>query len=518
MFKPIPEGIDREKKTRRTNSIGRLKEIINKGGAVGEMLSVFERDDSKTQRGSLRIDDPVSFDDIDLDTKADPATYSFYGRLINKECKDKGIPSPYPGGIEWTFRNTKDRVWTVNTLMYLLIQRRTAEQFILDMKETIDILHDKVSKGEAKIKELTEVVAEKDGKISVLNPEREIKRKTDAYHAREELFRQKEESFLKQAEAFKRKEQQMEIDYKKLTKHLANTRKAKMDAERKNQLIQNQKRNLETQYINIQKRLKSKLDQASKKYMSDLSMQQIGEYTLFETEEEKRKRKLKDKAQVAWDVVEDWNAKMMESLEGVKSENEILRSEIEDLKQRQLGMSALSDLSRSHLQTPNQDLDNESHRGPSVYDFYFAKITDIFAEYVPESVDEVSMVLQSFPQKEHYIYERVCGRFGITPVPEYLGPTVINASLTESNIVKSGLNRNSFRQVELKVGENEKVPRKISTRSMTSLSWLDDNAMDDISVELERGWSFADSISIYSKHSKEIGNPTSKQPGNSTPC
>merc|ERR1719357_403930 len=159
------------------------------------MFSVFETDDSKT-RESLLIDDDVSFDDIDLDTKADPATYSFYGRLINKECKDKGIPSPYPGGIEWTFRNTKDRVWTVNTLMYLLIQRRTAEQFILDMKETINILHDKLSKGDAKIKELSEVVAEKDGQISILNPERQIKRKTDAYHAREELFRQKEESFL----------------------------------------------------------------------------------------------------------------------------------------------------------------------------------------------------------------------------------------------------------------------------------------------------------------------------------
>jgi len=344
-----------------------------------------------------------------------------------------------------------------------------------------------------------------------LNPERQIKRKTDAYHAREELFRQKEESFLKQAEAFKRKEQQMEIDYKKLTKDLANTRKAKMDAERKNQLIQNQKRSLETQYKNIQKRLKSKLDQVNKKSMADLSIQQIGEYTLFESEEEKRKRKLKDKEQVVWDVIEEWNTKMMESLEGVKSENEILKAEIEDLKQRQKRMSALSDLSRSHLQTPNRDLDNESHRGPSVYEFYFARLTDIFAEHVPESVEEVPTVLQSFPQREHYIYEKVCSRFGITPVSEYLGPIAINASLTESNIVKSGLNRMSFRHEELKVGENGKIPKQISARSMTSLSWLDDNAMDDISVELERGWSFADSIS--SKHLKDM-----KQLGNSTPC
>jgi len=499
--KPIPEGLQREKKTRRTNSIDRLDTIIKKGGAVGELFSVFEADESKTQRGSMLDNDPVTFDDIDLDTKADPATYSFYGRLINKECKGKGIPSPYPGGIDWTFRNTKDRVWTVNTLMYLLIQRRSAEQFILDMKDTIDILHDKVSKGEEKIKELTEVLAEKNEQIVVSNVEREIKRKTDAYHAREELFRQKQESFLKQTEAFKRKEQQMEIDYKKLTKDLANIRKAKTDVERKNRLIQNQKRIIETQYKNIQKRLKSKLDQGSKKSMSVLAMQQIGEYTLFENEDDKRKRKRKDKEQVAWDIVEEWNQKIMKNFEGVKSENEILRTKIDDLNQ-QLRMSAFSDVSRS----PN----NDRHRGLSVYDFYFARLTEIFAKHVPESLEEVPMVLQSFPHREHYIYERVCTRFGITPVPQYLGPNEVSATLTESNIVKSGLNRMSFRHEDLKVDENGKEPGAVRS---TSLSWLDET-MDDISVELERGWSFADSISLHSKHFKDMGNTTGKQLGN----
>jgi len=490
--KPIPEGLQREK-CRRTNSIDRLDHIIKKGGAVGELFSVFETDESK-QRGSILDDDPMTFDDIDLDTKADPATYSFYGRLINKECKDKGIPSPYPGGIDWTFRNTKDRVWTVNTLMYLLVQRRTAEEFILNMKDTINILHDRVNKGEEKIEELTVELADKDE----FNPEREIKRKTDAYHAREELFRQKQESFIKQIEAFKRKEQQMEIDFKKLTKDLANIRKAKTDVERKNQLIQNQKRNLENQYKHIQRRLKSKLDQASKKSMSVLAMRQIGEYTLFENEDDKRKRKLRDKEKVAWDIVEEWNQKIMESFEGVKSENEILRTRIEDLNQ-QLRMSAFSDVSRS----PN-------NRGPSIYDFYFARLTDIFAKHVPESLEEIPMVLQSFPNREHYIYERVCSRFGITPVPQYLGPNEVSATLTESNILKSGLNRMSIRNEEIKFGESEKQPGHIHVRSLTSLSWLDE-AMDDISVELERGWSFADSISVHSKHFKDMVNPRSKQ-------
>jgi len=501
--KPLPEGLQREKKSRRTDSIDRLDHIIKKGGAVGEMFSVFEADESK-QRGSVLANDPVTFDDIDLATKADPATYSFYGRLINKECKDKGIPSPYPGGIEWTFRNTKDRVWTVNTLMYLLIQRRDAEQFILDMKDTIDILHDKVTKGEAKVKELTEALTEKDEQM---NPERAIKRKTDAYHAREELFRQKEESFLKQTEAFKKKEQQMEIDYKKLTKDLANTRKAKTDVERKNQLIQNQKRSLESQYKNIQKRLKSKLDRVGKKSMSVPAIEQIGENTLFENEDEKRKRKLKDKEKVAWDIVEEWNQKMIESFEGVKSENKILRTEIEHLKQQLLRTSALSGISMS----PNNQT-NES--GPSIYDFYFARLTDIFEEHVPESLEDVPMVLQSFPQREHYIYKRVCSRFGITPVPQYLGPNAVNATLTESNLVKSGLDRSSFRHEEVKVGENAREgPGHVAVRSQTSLPWLDD-ALDDISVELERGWSFADSISVHSRPFKDGGNSPSMQLGN----
>jgi len=538
--KPIPEGILREKRSRRTASIDRLDQIIKLGGAVGQIFSVFDTDDSKSHRRSVSLEKgDLTFDNIDLDTKADPATYSFYGRLINKECRDKGIPSPYPGGIEWTFRNSKDRVWTVNTLMYLLIQRRTAEQFILDMKETIDILDEQVSEGEAKIKELTELLAEKDEQIAVLASEREMKMKTDAYHAREELLRQKEEAFLKQTEAFKkqteafkRREQQIEIDCKKLSKDLASTRKAKTDLERKNQLIQNQKRSLETQYINIQKRLRSKLDQVSKKSMSDIAMQQIGEYTLLESQEGKRKRKLKTKEKVAWDIVEEWNRNMMESLERVKSENEILRIEIEDFKQQQQRAPAISELSRSphnqaieHPQPLNPDLEYGSYSRQSVYEFYFDRLTEIFAEHVPESVEEVPVVLQSFPQREHYIYERVCNRFGITPVPEYVGAvnSAVRVSLTESNLVKSGLDRMSYRDEEVKMDDHPKGPGHIPVRSNASLPWLDDNPIDGVSVELDTGWSFADSrsVSVQSKPFIDIGHPTAKQLGNEnyyTPC
>merc|ERR1711933_586710 len=126
----------------------------------------------------------------------------------------------YPGAIDWTFRNTKDRVWTVNTIMYLMIQRFSAENFILDMKEVIEFL-------QTQDKQHKEVLAEKDERIEDLqkqlkemeedtNPEKEVKRRTEMFNRHEEIFKQKEEIFRKQTTAFEHKEAQMEKEFARL--------------------------------------------------------------------------------------------------------------------------------------------------------------------------------------------------------------------------------------------------------------------------------------------------------------
>jgi len=510
--KPIPEGLRRERSGRRTKSIDRLDRIIKLGGEVGELFSIFESDEEeKDHRATLSNIDNMAFDDLDLGTRADPATYSLYGKLINKECKKKGIPSPYPGGIEWTFRYTKDRVMTVNTLIYLLIQRRTAEQFILDLKEWIDLLQEEVSTSEAKNKELNEVIAEWDEKFASFNPEKEIKRKTDAFRAKEELFRQKEETFQKQTEAFKKKEQQMEIDLKKVNKELAIIKRAKTDVERKNQLIQNQKRNLEIQYRNIQKRLKSKLDKVSKKSSSSFNMQMIGELTLFETEDEKRLRKKRDPQKIVSDISEEWNQNILSNFEELKVENELLERELEELKQKCPAIIEGKEYHRSPGSEslgpplPNRDtegiLGEENCSQQSVYNFYFDRLTEIFTEFVPESVEEIPMLLDSYPDKEHFIYEEVCYQFGITPVAEYVGAAARAArtSVSESKRTKSRVKIVSFQYDETKSEETGRAPsRHMPTNSINSLPWIDDYVMDGLSVELDKGWSFAESCSAVS--------------------
>jgi hypothetical protein len=503
---PIPEGLRRERLSRRTPSIDRLDQIIKMGGAVGEMLSLWDSDDKSSKRGSIRSDmDNITFDDLDLEMKADPGTYTLYGRLVNMECKEKGIPCPNPGGIDWAFRYTKDRVLTVNTLMYLLIQRRSAEQVILNLKKKIDSLQEAASIDEAKIKELSKVIAEKDEKIAELNPQKAIKRKTDAFNVRKGVFKQKEENFQKQREAFKKKDQQMEIELKRLTNDLVITMKAKTDVERKNKLIQTQKRNLENQYKKVQQRLKSKLDQVNKKSKSKsiISMRQIGEFPLLETEEEKRRRQLKDPKKILTDIVQKWNQNITTNFEEIKAENELLRYELEGLKQKQT-----TDLDDSeHSKFPQNmpignhlsQTDEENYSRQSVYDFYYDRLTEIFTEYVPESVAEIPQLLEKFREREHSIYEKVCSQFGIIPVQEYGGEVnrAVTISLTDANPGNFGLQRLSFKDLKCVVVD-EKVPGHKPTNSLTSSPWLDDSGMDGMSVELDKGWSFAESISVVS--------------------
>jgi len=511
--KPIPEGLRRERISRRTKSIDRLDRIIKLGGAVGEMFSILESDVTKIGRKSIHSDfETMSFDDLDLETRADSASYSLYGKLINKECRSKGIPSPYPGDMDWAFRNTKDRVKIVNALIYLLIQRRAAENVIVGMKAKIEILEEEVRSAEVKNKKLTEIILEKDERLAHLNPAKEIKRKTDAYHAREELFRQKEETFQKEADTRKKREEQMEIDFKKLTNELALTKKAKTDVERKHRFLQNQKRNLEIQHRNIQKRLKSKLDKVSKKSTSNLDIKQIDEFTLFETNEEKRLRKRKEPQKIVKNIVDEWNQNILSNLEELKVENDLLRSELEDFKQKNQVLienrycCKLPESESFGPPLPNSSSGRvhaeQSWGKQSVYEFYFDRLIEIFTEFVPDSVDEIPLLLETYPEKEHFIYERVCYQFGISPIAEYVGPapTTARTSLTETKRTRSGINRSSFRCDELKTDFTQKVARHRSTFSINSASWLDDSGMDSWSVELDKGWSFAESCSAVSPY------------------
>jgi len=500
MRKPIPEGLQRGKFSRR-KSIERLDQIIRLGGAVGEGYSCFKLGAQQQRRRAFLNRNNLRWDDLDIDTRADTATYSYYGKLINKECKEKKIPSPYPGGIGWAFRNTKDRVWTVNTLIYLLVQRRTSEQFILNMRDVIDILHDRVNKGEAKIKKLTEIIAEKDKKIADLNPEKEIKRKTEAFHARMEVFKQREESLQKQIEALKKKEQQMEMSIKKLTKDLAITKKGKTDMERKNWVVLNQKRIQEAQYKNIQQRLTSKLDQAFDGTKSNLGISQIGEFPLLETERAKRRRRRKDQKnntrQFVEEFIEEQNQNHIVDLQKIIAENELLGRQMDILVQR-LDDEESECSSATSTSAVDNNQDGETREGLSVFDFYFSKLKEIFEQYAPEAERDIPMLLGSFPNREHLVYTKVCSKFGITPVTKYTGVTV-RGSVCVQNLSDSDMSIPK-EKVSLKINTGAKI-RRLSMRGEPSPSWVDDDDMDGLSVELDKGWGFA--VSHYAKYGDE---------------
>jgi len=483
---PIPEGLHRGKYCRR-KSIQRLDKIIKLGGAVGEDYAVFNLSDEKSSRKALLSKDNLRLDELDLDTKADSATYSYYGKLINKECKEKNIPTPYPGAIGWAFRYTKDRVRTVNTLIYLLAQRRTSEQFILNMKEVINVLHGRANQGAAKIKKLTE-------KIASMNPEREIKRKTDAFNARMLLFKQREEAFQKQIDSLKRKETQMQIEMKKLSKDLAITKKGKTDLERKYQVILNQKRAQETEYNNIQQRLISKLNQDIS--TSNVAIRQIGEIALLSNGKNQLERKSKNLRKSTRDFlsefIEEQNQNHIRDLQKVIAENEVISRQNDYLIERLEDTESELSTSISTVQLKCRNQDWTAHEAPSVFDFYYAKLRDIFLKFVPEAEDDVTMLLQSFPNKEHLVYSKVCRKFGITPVPKYTG---VMERKTRSRVGEiNPLKRLSLNSISIPKDTFEKKQdeQPFNIRFYKeSPAWVDDSDLDCLSVELDKGWGFA---------------------------
>jgi len=491
---PIPEGLQRGLLSKR-KSIERLNKIINLGNEVGEGSS-FSLDIHNGKRKASWNKDNLTLDELQLETRADPATYSYYGKLINKECREKSIPSPYPGGIGWSFRHTKDRVYTVNTLIYLLVKLRTAEQFILNMKEVINILHVRVNEGIAKIKDLTDVVWQKDKKIASLNPQKWIKSKTDAFNARMEQFKRREEFLKKQIDAHRKKEQQMELDIKKLSKDLASTKKSKTDTDWKYQVLLNQKRVLETQYSNIQQRLTSKLKYYSNNSRADFAMKQIGKIPLLDKEKKKQARKRKKSRQAnknfIKNFIEEQNQNHILDLQKVISENNVLSRQRDYLIERLDDEESECSSTLTNVSVKNKSQHRISLKGPSVFDFYYSKLEDIFVQYVPEAVDDVTMLLESFPENEHLVYTKVCLKFGITPVPQYFGVMEgIKERLSEASPSIHYV-PNPKETLVLSLEDDLNIQRFEKTKDfIESPVWFDDNNMDGLSVELDKGWGFA---------------------------
>merc|ERR1719193_1911164 len=329
MNKPIPEGLQREM-IRRRSSLDRLDKIIKLGGAVGSVFPLLEVKDHQSAelRGRTVVSKELKWDAVDLNTKADPATYGYLGTLINKECKRQSIPNPYPVAIDWTFRHTKDRVWTVNTFIWLLVQRAEAEKFILEMKDVVEYFQELTADLEENLKTRDTKITELEEKIADMHPEKEIKKRTEKFHRSMEGFKKKEIEFAKQTEAFQKKEQVLERDLKKLSKDIAQIKKAKVDFERKNKLLEKQKRTLEMQNNKIQKRLTSKFDQRNKKSKVELGMRQIGTLPLFETDEERRARRKRDPQKTTWDFIEEQNENLVANMEKIIAENNDLKEQM----------------------------------------------------------------------------------------------------------------------------------------------------------------------------------------------
>jgi len=460
--------------------------------------------------------------------------YSDDEKMANSECRKIGIPSTYSGVIEKTSRNTRDRGKVINTLD-LHDQRRAAENVIFDKSKKIDLLRKEAGSAEKEIKPYKKL-AELDE--SNLNPEMKIRWKTKAFRAK---LRRQEEAFRREAEAFKEREQKMkielkkmDIEHKKLTKNLAITKRAKADVERKYKRLQ-KKRNREIQHKNIQKRPRSNLDRLGRKLSSNFDIKQTGEFPIFGTQKEMQLQKRKTPQKFATDI-EKSNQNMLSNYEELRVENQRMRTELEDIKQKYGALMNPRDCNgppQNEWIGPlpyraNADV-GASEQGKverRVYDFHLDRLIDVYTEFTLDSMGDRPSLLRAHPKWEQCIYEQVCYQLGITPVAEHVGSGAVTArsSISETNLARSNLSvhwatpvaeyvgpgavraRSSITGTK-RTGSNLSFPRDDSKNYETQEAskkrlWSDESEMDFLSKKLAKDRSFTESCSAVSANSK----------------
>jgi len=441
---PIPEGLLRERWAKQEEErFTRLGKIIDMGREISAKFPFDEK---------LGV---LSLENLDLETRANHGTYKEYGKLINETCKSKNIPSPYNGEIDWTSRSWRDRVKTVNTLLWLLVSKKISDEAILEMKQKIGQLQEGWRKKEEelhlskiKIGELEKNLASKDEQIKKMW--QQLKRSPRETNVRAEI-----------RSPWKGKE------HRKI-------RKDHQSSETKPPRYNGH-------------------DRSRKSRGWSLSLDVI-------VQGKKYPKKI-------WQ-----NEEREESLE-IKHEDEdsdslVLLPVREGHKRRKFRTSGR--WSPPNLKPCSSDESVESIL-LSVQEEYKKRLQAIAREHNPDAVEPISKLLQRYPGREHEVYNKVCMELGINPSPQYFGHEgnreeeessdaigiLANCEDDESSegvLVLSDAKGETAGQIISPRSESTvKIRSPSKQASVRSIPWLGEDLLDeqDLDVELSRTWSFA---------------------------
>jgi len=442
---PIPEGLLRERWAKQEEErFTRLGKIINLGREISAKFPFDEK---------LGV---LSLESIDLETRANHGTYKDYGKLINETCKSKNIPSPYNGEIDWTFPSWRDRVKTVNTLLWLLVNKKNTDKAILEMKRKIGQLQQGWRKKEEelhlskiKIGELEKNLASKDEQIKKI---------------RQQLKRSPKETNVKA----------------KINNH----KKSK-----EHRKIRRDHRRPETKPPRYNGH-----DRSRKSRGWSLSLDVIVQgkkWPKKNWENEDREESLEIKHE---ECNED-------------SDSMVLLPVREGHERRKFRTSG-------RWSPPNLELcsSEESVESTilSIQEEYKKRLQAIATKHNPDAVEPISQLLQRFPGREHEVYSKVCMELGINPSPQYFGREGHTEEDDSSDAIgilaNCGDNESSEGVLVLSDAQGETPgyfisPRSDSTvrirspskqASVRSVPWLGEDLLDeqDLDVELSRTWSF----------------------------
>jgi len=434
--------------------ITRLGKIINKGREISAKFPFDEK---------LNV---LTWEGIDLKTRANHGTYKEYGNLINETCKSKNIPSPFAGEIDWTFRNIRDRVKTVNTLLWLLVQKTISDKAILEMKRTIGQLQEGQRKKDEELHLSNIKIVELEKKLA-----------------------SKDEQMKKMKQVFEMTSKETNV-------------KAEVRNQWKGKELQKTKRRAH------QRPWKNNYNQgpSSPRFYGNHRSRKSRGWSLCLDEVVKGKKWPNDCQQEMYDEREGSMEIKLEE-DGEDSDSIVLVPAGD--KGRKVCSSGK--YTPPTLKPCSSDSSGKSTL-LSVQEEYKKRLQAIAREHNPDAVEPISKLLESYPGREHEVYLKVCLELGLKPSPEYFGPVsdteeeessgaigaVENSQedassdgllvLSEANLKKTGLNISPRSDSTVIYWTSSK-----RSASIKSIPWLAEDLLDeqDLDVELSKTWSFA---------------------------
>jgi len=437
----IPEGLLRERWAKQEEErFTRLGKIINLGKEISAKFPFDEK---------LGV---LSLESIDLETRANHGTYKEYGKLINETCKSKNIPSPYNGEIDWTFRSWRDRVKTVNTLLWLLVNKQNSDKAILEMKRKIGQLQ----QGWRKIEEELHLSKIKMGEL-------------------EKSLASKDEQIKNIRQQLKRSPRETNVKAEKGKEH----RKIRKDHQRS-----------ETKPPRYNSHDRSRKSRGWSLSLDVIVQGKKWPKKNWQTEDREESLEIKH---------EECND---------DSDSMVLLPVREGHNRRKVRSSGR--WSPPNLEPCSSEESVESTI-LSVQEAYKKRLRAIATEHNPDAVEPISKLLQRYPGREHEVYNKVCMELGINPSPQYFVHEgnrdeeessdaigiLANCEDDESSegvLVLSDAKGETPGQIISPRSESTvKIRSPSKQASVRSIPWLGEDLLDeqDLDVELSRTWSFA---------------------------